>query len=167
MMCKPGYRYLVIMISTALLFGCTIKQPMNPVSKIIFSADSGPILPELQWHETTTITIGKVVLVRNGKSDDSQVNAGTWEIPADSQQVELLFDQVGQADCREIRRVEPDDLPDGGGTIRYTVTYETGKPCSLELDPGITYTHSERITAPVDSFIRGLTLPPDAAARIR
>ena len=123
-------------------------------------------MPELQWHEQIVITKSKVSLTRNGRVADTQINAGSWEIPVDAQNVsQALFEQLATVDCATIKRVAPDDVPDGGGTESYTIAYARGKACSLVYDPGTTYTNGELLVKPIKLFIQSLTLPADAAGR--
>jgi hypothetical protein len=68
-------------------------------------------------------------------------------------------------DCATVKRVEPDDQPDGGGTESYTIAYARGKECSLVYDPGTTYTNGELLVQPIVLFIQSLALPFDAADR--
>ena len=116
---------------------------MKDIAKVSYTSDAGTILPELQWHEQIVITKNKVSLARNGRTADTQINAGSWEIPVDAQKIAALFEQLATVDCATINRVEPDDVPDGGGTESYTIAYARGKECSLVYDPGTTYTNGE------------------------
>jgi hypothetical protein len=138
---------------------------MNDISQVTTTSDSGTILPELQWHEQIVITKDKVTLIRKGRTADTQVNAGTWEFAVDAQKAAALFAQLKAVDCARIKRIEPDDVPDGGGAESYTVVYGGKKQCSLVYDPGVTYTGGELIVKPVKAFMQGLTLPADAASR--
>jgi hypothetical protein len=87
-------RLCFLVIACRFLTGCNQAGRMNDISRVTYTIDSGTILPELQWHEAITITEEGVILTRNGKSDDSQVNAGSWQIVADEQGVKALFDQL-------------------------------------------------------------------------
>ena len=138
---------------------------MNSITQVSYTSDSGTILPELQWHEQIVITKSKVSLARNGRVAGTQVNAGSWEIPVDAQQIAKLFEQLATVDCATIKQVEPDDVPDGGGTESYTIVYARGEECSLMYDPGTTYTNGELLVKPIDLFIQSLTLPADAWSR--
>jgi hypothetical protein len=122
-------------------------------------------LQELQWHEQIIITKSKVSLTRNGRVADTQTNAGSWEIPVDAERVQTLFEQLTTVDCATIKRVAPDDPPDGGSTESYTITFARGKGCSLVYDPGTTYTNGELVVKPIKLFIQSLILPTDAASR--
>jgi hypothetical protein len=79
--------------------------------------------------------------------------------------IATLFEQLAAVDCATIKRVVPDDVPDGGGTESYTIAYTRGKACSLVYDPGTTYTNGDLLVKPIDLFIQSLTLPADAASR--
>ena len=60
---------------------------MNNVTQVSYTSDAGTILPELQWHEQIVITKSQVSLTRNGRVADTEINAGSWEIPVDEQKV--------------------------------------------------------------------------------
>jgi hypothetical protein len=138
---------------------------MNEITQITYTSDAGTILPELQWHEQIIITRSKMSLSRNGRVADTEVNAGSWEFAADEQTVQALFEQLATIDCAALKRVAPDDPPDGGSTESYTITFARGKECSLVYDPGTTYTNGELLVKPIQTFIRSLVLPADAAPR--
>lgn len=145
--------------------GCNKGQSMDKIIQVTCTADSGAILPELQWHEIMVITPGRVVLTRNGKVPDTQVNTGSWEIPIDEQQTAELFEKLNAVERSAIKRVEPQDAPDGGGTETFTITYESSPELSLMMDPGTTYTNAEGILLPLRAFIKDLALPAEAASR--
>ncbi len=136
---------------------------MPKISQVIYTAGSGTILPKLQWSERFTITGDSVSLTRTGKVNDTAVNAGTWEFAADAQAVAALFAQLAAVDCARLKRIEPDDPPDGGGAESFEIAYANGKKCVLTYDAGVTYTGGELIVAPIRAFARALTLPADAA----
>jgi hypothetical protein len=146
--------------------GCGARRDMDAVVEVTVTSDSGPILPELQWHERIIITADGATLSRNGRVSDTAVNAGTWEIAVDAEATRALFAQLAAVDCTAIRRVEPDDPPDGGGAVRYEIGRASGARCILAYDPGVTYTGGDRIATPVQAFVRDLALP-EAAARYR
>ena len=64
---------------------------MNNVTQVSYTSDAGTILPELQWHEQIVITKNRVSLARDGRTADTQINAGSWEIPVDAQKIAALF----------------------------------------------------------------------------
>lgn len=140
---------------------------MKDVSEVVYTSDSGALLPERQWHERIVITRGRVTLTRNGRTADTLVNAGTWELAVAERAVAALFGQLAAVDCAKIKRVEAADAPDGGGVESYAVAYARGKTCALLYDPGTTYTGGAAIVAPIAAFIRGLALPAAAANRYR
>ena len=155
---------------TALLLclsACAPEPPMNRLTQITFSRDSGSILPELQLHEEYTLTRQNAAFSRSGKIAATQANAGAWDLSADPAALEALFTQVEVLPCANFKRVEPPDPPDGGGTQTYTLTYASGAPCTLTFDPGVTYSGSEALTQPVQQFLSSLTLPAEAAAPYR
>ena len=138
---------------------------MNDISQVSYASDAGTILPELQWHEQIIITKSKVSLTRNGRVANTKINAGTWEFASDEQKVTAFFEQLEAIDCSTIKRLEPDDPPDGGGTESYTIVYARGKEFSLVYDPGTTYTNDELLVKPIEMFIQSLSLPAEAASR--
>ena len=158
-------KLLVILAALFCAAGCTRAEPMNNVTQVSYTSDAGTILPELQWHEQIVITRSKVSLTRNGRVADTQINAGSWEIPVDPQEIATFFEQLAAVDCATIKRVVPDDVPDGGGIESYTIAYARGKARSLVYDPGTTYTNGDLLVKPIDLFIQSLTLPADAASR--
>lgn len=145
--------------------GCQTEQAMNDISQVSYTSDSGTILPELQWHEQIIITKNKVSLTRNGRAADTKVNTGVWEFVVDEPKVTALFAQLTAVNRAAIKRVEPDDPPDGGGTESYTIIYAGDQEFSLVYDPGTTYTNGGLIVEPVEAFIQSLTLPAEAASR--
>ncbi len=140
---------------------------MTRLTQITFSRDSGSILPELQLHEEYTLTRQTAAFSRSGKITATQANAGAWELPADPAALEALFTQVEALPCADFKRVEPQDPPDGGGTQTYTLTYDSGAPCTLTFDPGVTYSGSEALTQPVQQALAALSLPAEAAVPYR
>ena len=160
-----GLRLCFLVIACGLLAACNQAGRMNEISRVAYTIDSGTILPELQWYEAITITEEGVSLTRNGKADDSQVNAGSWQIVADEQAVKALFDQLQGVDGSTIQRVEPQDAPDGGQTQTYSIAYGGDKELSLVFDPGTTYTNSELLVKPIETFIQALDIPEEATNR--
>ncbi len=156
---------ILVVIFCMGIAGCKTGQFMNDISQVSYTADSGTILPELQWHEQIIITKKKVSLTRNGRTADTKVNAGAWEFAVDEPKVTALFAQLEAIDRASIKRVEPDDPPDGGGTESYTIVYAGDQEFSLVYDPGTTYTNAMLIVEPVEAFIQSLTLPADASSR--
>jgi hypothetical protein len=142
-------------------------EHMNDISSVSYTSDAGAILPELQWHEQIVVTKSQVSLTRNGKGTKTKINAGRWAIAADEQKVMALFRQLEAVDCAAIRRIEPDDPPDGGGTEVYTIVYGVNKKFSLLYTPGTTYTGGELLVKPIRTFMQTLNLPTAAASRYR
>lgn len=145
--------------------GCTRVKTMSGISQISMTSDAGSILPELQWHEQITITKDGVSLVRNGRTPDTEINEGSWDLPVDAQAVSALFGQLEAVDCTTIERIEPDDPLDGGDTESYTIVYGRGKEFYLRYDPGVTYTDGALLVEPIEAFIKSLDLPVEAASR--
>jgi len=161
-----GVSGILMVISLALILtGCQTEQPMSDtVEQIIYAANSGPVLPDLQWHEEIIIARDGVTLNRNGRVDNSQINAGSWTLPADTG---ALLGDLAAVNCADLKRVEPADPPDGGGTISYELIFTDGSRCVLTYDPGVTYTGGEAVTEPVQAFLRTLSWPAEAASRIK
>lgn len=153
---------MIAALFCACMAGCETADSMSDISQVIFTSGAGTILPELQWGEQIIIARDKVSLTRSGATGDTQVNAGSWEIVVEAQKVTALFEQLKAVDCSIIRRVEPDDPPDGGGSQSYTVVYANGEKCTLLYDPGTTYANGDLIARPVDEFIESLELPAAA-----
>jgi hypothetical protein len=138
---------------------------MRSIAQVVYTSDSGTLLPERQWHEEIVIAADRASLARNGRTAETQVNAGAWEFAIDAKQAAALFEELEAVDCAAIRRVEPEDSPDGGDTESYRIVYMSGEECSLIYDPGTTYTGGEAIAGPVQAFIAWLALPTDAESR--
>lgn len=138
---------------------------MATITQVIYSSDAGPILPELQWHEQIVIAVPTAMLTRTGRVAQTRVNAGQWSFAVDVPQVAALFAQLARVDWRAVRRVVPDETPDGGHTETFTLVESGGARLALVYDPGVTYTNGELVTAPIRAFLRDLQLPSDAASR--
>lgn len=132
---------------------------MNDITQVIYTSDSGTILPELQWHEEVVIAKNEVSLIRNGRVENSGINSGVWKISIDEQKTAALFAQLRSVDCSKIKRVEPDIMPDGGGTVSFTIVYTDNRKCSLIYDPGTVYTNGQLIKKPIEEFIKNLVFP--------
>jgi hypothetical protein len=145
--------------------GCRAARPVSEIVRITHTSTAGPILPELQWYEEIAIMPEKVVLSRNGRVEESEVNAGSWEIAVDAEAVTTLFEQLAAVDCATIKRIEPDDPPDGGDSESYRITYASGTTCSLDYAPGTTYTNGELVVDPIRVFLANLDLPATATSR--
>jgi len=146
--------------------GCGAERCLDDVLQVTYACESGPILPELQWYEETVISAEQVVFTRTGKYAETEVNQGTWTFPADAERVAALFGDLAGVDCAGIRRLEPEDAPDGGETAHYAVSYgRRGRTLTLRYNPGVTYTDGDLVIEPIASFLSDLVLPDDAAPR--
>jgi hypothetical protein len=87
-----------------------------------------------------------------------------YQIPVDAQRVVALSEQLATVDCSTIKRLEPDEVPDGG-IERYMIAYACGKASPLVCDPGAAYVNGESPVKPIKVFIQSLNLPADAASR--
>lgn len=155
---------LVIILALA---GCKKEENMKAISQVSIVTEAGSILPELRWHEAYIITTDTVTFKRSGFVDTSEVNAGSWEIPADAQKISSLFLVLETVNLKSIVRVEPVDLPEGGGSKFYQFTYADGKTWSLDYTPGVTYKNGDSITKPLQAFIDTLQLPIEAVNQYR
>jgi hypothetical protein len=163
--------------------GCTLpRKPISPtatpsapmtvqylkdISQVSYTSESGTILPEGQWYEEIVITRDKVTLVRNGKTANTIINAGTWEFAVDEQQVAAFFEQLQAVDCSSIKKVEPEMLTVGGGIEFYSIVYAGDKRFTVSYGQGRTYTDGMLIVELVDAFIKGLAMPAGAANRYK
>jgi len=155
---------LVIFLALA---GCEKEENMKDISQITIVSEAGSILPELRWHEEFIITKDTVTFKRNGVVDTSEVNTGSWEIPADAQTITALFMELQTVNLKSIERVEPTDPPDGGESSYYEITFENGRLFSLAYNPGVTYTNGNQITQPLQVFLENHQLPSDAINRYK
>jgi hypothetical protein len=138
---------------------------MQDISQITYTSESGTILPELQWFEKLVVTRDKVTWTRNGKATATKVNAGTWDLPVDTEELAGLFEQLEAADASSIREVKAADPTDGGGVQTYHIVYAGNKTLSLRYAEGTTYTHGDLVTNPVAAFLKAVSFPPGAANR--
>jgi hypothetical protein len=164
---RRGHAVVLTVICCHWLTGCKAEKNLNDVSSVIYTSDSGSILPELQWHERYTITRNKVILARNGKTANTRINEGTWEVNLGEQKVDSFFAQIEALDCSNIRRIEPADVPDGGGTESYTIVTGKDKEFSLIFDPGTSYEGGALIVNQTQAFIKNLSFPGDSGNRYK
>jgi hypothetical protein len=163
----PGKRIhlqCMFLILGLLMAGCAKAEPMKKITSVVYTSGSGSILPELQWHEQITISRDKAVLTRSG---GSQVNAGTWELVLDPAEVRTLFDQLQAVDRAGIRRSEPQDPPDGGGTESFGLVLGDSGEFWMIYDPGVTYSNDTALVQPIRTFLKGLAFPEAAVQRQR
>lgn len=159
----------VLLTLAAIIFcwlpGCSSVKTLDNITQVSITSDAGSIPDELQWHEEITITKDDVSFVRNGRTDETEVDEGSWDVPVGAQSVAALFAELEAVDCATIERVEPDDPLDGGETTSYTITYGRGKTFYLRYEPGVTYTDGARLVDPIMTFIEDLDLPAAALNR--
>lgn len=153
---------LILILTAGLLAGCGKADAMTKLLEIKHSAEAGTIQPELQWHEETIITRESVTFKRTGKVDGTQVNQGVWQVNADREDIADLFTKLEAVDLSSIKAVEPQDIPEGGGSAYYLLTFAEGGSFSLNYTPGMDYENGSLVTAPLDAFLKGLSLPKDA-----
>lgn len=140
---------------------------MAEIIQVEVSTESGSILPERQWHEEIMISKDGVTLLRNGKILASKVNAGTWNGIVEEKSLQDLFRALNSVDCTKIKRIEPADPPDGGGTDSYILRYEDETTCSLYFDPGTSYENGDQLVNPIHNFLQVVTFPPEALNRYK
>lgn len=158
---------ILAVLSCSCVSSCTGVRYMKEISQVSYTEESGTILPEMQLYEQVVITRDKVTLSRNGKTSDTEVNEGKWEIEVDEQEVRALFEQLEAIDCSSIKRVEPDELEIGGGTESYSIVYAGDKTFYLGYGGGVTYTNGMLIVEPIDAFIEGLKFPACATSQYK
>lgn len=158
-------RILLSIMFIVMSTGCGSKETVQKIIMVQYSADSGPILPERQWHEEISITNDLVVLKRNGKVAETKVNSGSWEVPVESSRVAQLFKQLEQLDWSAMDRIESQDAPDGGEILSYEIVFANGRSQSFYYDPGTTYQNDAQVRNWIDEFILGLELPYGARGR--
>jgi hypothetical protein len=140
---------------------------MKEVSEVSYSEESGTIPPDLQLYEKIVITRNRVTLTRNGRTADTEVNEGAWDLEVDEQEIATFFERLEAIDCSSIKRVEPDALEIGGGTESYHIVYAGDKTFYLGYGGGVTYTDGRLIAEPIDTFIKSLSLPAGAASQYK
>lgn len=140
---------------------------MRTVIQVSDARQSGSIPPELQWVEQTIIRAGEVRFTRGGRVENSQVNAGEWSLTAPPEEIARLLTSLSAVDPRALRRIEPQDPPDGGGARSIVITYADGSTLSLDFDPGVEYEGAEPILQALGDFVGYLEWPQDALAQIR
>jgi hypothetical protein len=91
---KVGLSVMLAALFCSCISGCKTVRYMKDISQVSYTSESGTILPELQWYEQIVITSNKVTLIRNGKTTNTEINAGTWEFAVDEQKVTAFFEQL-------------------------------------------------------------------------
>ena len=114
--------------------GCSRVGYLDDIAWIIVESESGTIPPEMQSVETVRITRDGVTLTRRGKTDDTDVKEGTWVFDIDPRRVTALFDQLETIDCSAIKRIEPAEPTEGGGTIAYDIVYAGRRAFNMNCD---------------------------------
>ena len=147
--------------------GCTRVRYLQDITQVSYSERSGTIPPELQLNEQIVVTRNSVTLTRNGRTPDTEVNEGVWEIEVPEQTVAALFERLEAIDCSTIKRVEPKALDIGGGTKRYNIVFSGDEAFYLSFGRGVTYTDSAKIVKPIEAFIQGLTFPHGAVRQYK
>lgn len=162
---KKIFTILSILITAAILSACSRESEMRTIKEIRYLKSSGSILPELQWVEEYLLSAENATLSRKGRIENSQVNAGSWNLIPDRLVLKELFDALQKMGCAKLNRIDPADPPDGGGSEEFTIVYETGDTCIMRYDPGVTYENGDEYAALIRSFISTIDLPGNAVNR--
>ena len=142
--------------------GCGMKIKSPEITEIVYSVESGPILPELQMIEEYTITRDGVRLARSGKYEYTKVFEGEWVFTADQVLLSDLFTIAEKKNCSDFQRMEPEVSPDGGQTITVKLVYTDGNQCELRYDPGVIYKGAEEILNALQQIVQNLGVAPGA-----
>lgn len=162
---KKFIALLTIMMFATHISACSRESEMKTIREIRYLNSSGSILPELQWSEEYLLTDENVFLVRKGRIENSQVNAGSWNLTTDKLLLQELFNVLQEMDCAKIQRIDPADPPDGGDSEEFTIVYETGNTCYMRYDPGVLYEIGDEYAALIRIFISRIELPESAVNR--
>ncbi len=142
--------------------GCAVQKTSLNVSMIVFTVDSGPVLPEMQTHEVFTITRQGVQLERTGKTENTEIHEGNWTFEADETLLSAVFAAAESQNCEAFTRVEPEEPPDGAGTTTLTLVYSDGTQCELFYDAGVNYEGAEELLLNVKELLNNLSTPPSS-----
>lgn len=160
---KTGLFLVLVALCCWSLSSCKAGRYMRDISQVTYISESGTILPERQIVEQVVIAADKVTLTRKGKTPDTIINEGVWEFVPDTSKVAAFFAQLEAVDCTAIKRVEPNDPPDGSGAETYRIVYAGGKMFDMQYSEGASYTNGILLTEPIAAFIKDLALPTEAA----
>ncbi|HNR01503.1 MAG TPA: hypothetical protein PKK59_03120 [Anaerolineaceae bacterium] len=144
--------------------GCDVKSADKDIAQILYTIDSGSVLPELQAHEVYTITPGTVQLTRTGKNSNTQVFEGEWTFTTAEGLLKELFTIAESQDCSTYKRVEPGESPDGGDTITVALIYSDESECVLTYNPGVTYNGAEELMTKIREVLDNLKTMPAVIA---
>ncbi len=160
---------ILLLTLVLLLCSCTWswKAPQHPksISQVSYTETTGTVPEEHQWKEEYVISKTRVDFTRTGPPAAGDLNTGTWELDVAPPKIASLFAQLEAIDGSSIKEIPPDDILDGGGSQIYRIEYGDADALELVYGDGRTYTGSESVTGPIDSFIDGLALPGDAASQ--
>lgn len=135
---------------------------MTSIVSVRYTRDTGTLLPELRWHEEYSISVDGVVFTRSAFQEETQVNVGSWQVEIDAETVEALLDKLNEVDLKGIERIEPAEVPEGGGSESILLLDAKGRSFSLDYVNGVTYTGAEGVLAMVREFVNNLVLPAEA-----
>lgn len=134
------------------------------VVRVTYEDYSGPVAD--RYTEYYTITLDGVTFERTGE-EGGPINRGSWTVEASPGSIEALFEELGAVDCRQIKEVQPEEVPIGGGSRLYKIEYEGGGRFGMWYHEGVTYENGEAVTGPVRAFVRDLRLPDEAWSTMR
>lgn len=161
-MLKKMFIAAISLVILGINAGCEAqKTPLN-VTLIVFTVDSGAILPEMQTHEVYTITRQEVQLERTGKTENTEIHEGQWTFEADEALLSAVFSTAESHECKAFKRVEPEDPPDGAGTTTLTLIYSDGTQCELLYDAGVYYEGAEELLLKVKELLSNLSTTPSS-----
>jgi len=152
----------LLLLLAVLLCSCArrVGRCAGDVSEVTVHYWTGHVVPS--WSENYVISPARVHLTRTGEPG-SEINAGTWAFDVDPQGVALLFEQLKAVKWSSVKAIPPDGpIVDGGASTTYAITCERDSGPTLSYREGWTVANGEAVTAPIDAFIAGLSLPPDA-----
>ena len=147
--------------------GCRRVKYIKDISQVTITEQSGTILPELQLYQEIVISRDRVTLHRNGRTDNTEVNEGDWELGVDEAELATFLAHLESTNCSSIRRIEPAELDIGGDSRSYNIVYAGGKEFYLGYGRGVTYTNGELLVEPIKEFVKNLDFPNDSAMQYK
>ena len=166
---NPGRAKRLLLLACALVpCACKPCAKVPPCSgaviQISYHEHSGPVADP--YSEELAISGSTIRFERTGETNGS-INVVDWKFDIDAGSVDDLFETLGSADTTQIREIQPEEVPCGGGSKSYRIEYEDGCTVGLYYQKGTTYTGAQAIKAAIDGFIAGVRLPKDAFAVMR
>ena len=147
------------------LISCSKDTQMKKIVQVTYTSSSGSILPELQWTEKISLSPDGSSFTRTGKIDKSEVNAGIWTISIDESSLNTLFSSLQVLNCKNLKRMEPQDPADGGVQEIFIIAYQNGEVCELNYETGVSYVNGDVYGGLIRKFVTHLSIPVEAANR--